>query len=261
MSLQGKAAIITGSTSGIGHGIAQALAKEGVNVVINGFGDAADIEKLRAAIEQDFGVKALYHDADVTKTAEINDMVDKAVAAFGKVDILVNNAGIQFVSPIDQFPEEKWDAIIATNLSSVFHCIKAVLPGMKAAKWGRIINIASAHGLVASPNKGAYVAAKHGVVGLTKSVALETAREGITANSICPGYVMTPLVKGQIAGQAKANNIPENEVIEKIILEPQPTKEFIEIEDVAALAVYLCGDAARGITGSALPIDGGWTAK
>lgn len=261
MSLKGKSAIITGSTSGIGHGIAQALAKEGVNVVINGFGDAAEIEKLRAAIEKDYGVKALYHGADVTKTDEINDMVAKAAAAFGKVDILVNNAGIQFVAPVDEFPEAKWDAIIATNLSSVFHCTKAVLPGMKKAKWGRIVNIASAHGLVASPNKSAYVAAKHGVVGFTKSLALETAREGITANSICPGYVMTPLVKGQIADQAKANNIPEDQVIEKVILEPQPTKEFIEIEDVAALTVYLCGDNARGITGAALSIDGGWTAK
>lgn len=261
MSLKGKAAIVTGSTSGIGHGIAQALAKEGVNIVLNGFGDAAEIEKLRAAIETDYGVKALYHNADVTKTDQINDMVAKAAAAFGKVDILVNNAGIQFVSPIDQFPEEKWDAIIATNLSSAFHCMKAVLPAMKAAKWGRIVNIASAHGLVASPNKGAYVAAKHGVVGLTKTVALETARDGITVNAICPGYVMTPLVQGQIAGQAKSNNIPESEVIEKIILEPQPTKEFVEIEDVAALAVYLCGNAARGITGTALSIDGGWTAK
>jgi 3-hydroxybutyrate dehydrogenase len=261
MSLKGKTAIITGSTSGIGHGIAEALAREGANVVINGFGDAGEIEKIRAKIESDFGVKAIYHGADVTKTAEINDMVERAASVFGNVDILINNAGIQFVSPIENFPEEKWDAIIATNLSSAFHCTKATLPGMRKAGWGRVVNIASAHGLVASPNKSAYVAAKHGVVGFTKTIALETAKDGITVNAICPGYVMTPLVQGQIKDQAKANNIPESEVVEKIILEPQPTKQFVEIEEVAALAVYLCGNAARNITGTALSIDGGWTAK
>lgn len=206
-------------------------------------------------------MKAIYHGADVTRTAEINDMVQRATSMFGTVDILVNNAGIQFVSPVENFPEEKWDAIIATNLSSAFHCTKAALPGMRKAGWGRIVNIASAHGLVASPNKSAYVAAKHGVVGLTKTIALETAKNGITVNAICPGYVMTPLVQGQIRDQARANNLPENEVVEKVILDPQPTKKFIEIEEVAALAVYLCGDMAKSITGTALSIDGGWTAK
>lgn len=261
MSLQGKTALITGSTSGIGHGIAQALAREGANIVLNGFGDATEIEKTRLAIEKDFGVRVLYHAADVTKSEQIKDMVTKSAGVFGTIDILVNNAGVQFVSPIENFPEDKWDTIIATNLSSAFHCTKSIIPGMRAAGWGRIINIASAHGLVASPNKSAYVAAKHGVVGFTKSIALEVAQDGITVNAICPGYVNTPLVQGQIKDQAKANNIPEDEVVDKIILAPQPTKEFVEIPDVAAMAVYLCQPAARGITGSALSIDGGWTAR
>ncbi len=259
--LEGKAALITGSTSGIGLGVAKALASSGANIILNGLGNATEIEQVRLSIESDFQVKALYHGADMTRPDQIRDMCSKAVGVFGAVDILVNNAGIQFVSPIDQFPEEKWDAIMAINLTSAFHCIKATLPGMRQKGWGRIINVASAHGLVASPFKSAYVAAKHGMIGMTKSVALETATDNITCNAICPGYVLTPLVEGQIHDQAKVHNLPENEVIEKIILAPQPTKKFVEIDQIGALSLFLCGDAAQNITGIALPVDGGWTAR
>lgn len=259
--LKGKTALVTGSTSGIGLGIARAMADAGANIVLNGMGDAAEIEKLRAEIEKDHGVRAVYHGADMTKPEQIRDMCAKAAELFGALDILVNNAGIQFVSPVQDFPEEKWNAIIAINLSSAFHTIKACVPMMRGKGWGRIVNIASAHGLVASPFKSAYIAAKHGIVGLTKSVALETARDNITVNAICPGYVLTPLVEGQIRDQAKAHKLPEDQVIEKVILDPQPTKKFVQIDEVARLALFLCDDAAQGITGTALPIDGGWTAR
>lgn len=259
--LQGKTALVTGSTSGIGLGVAQALAKDGANIIINGLGNAGEIEKIRASIETDYKVKALYHGADMTRPDQIRDMCAKGVEAFGAIDILVNNAGIQYVAPIDEFPEEKWDAIIAINLTSAFHTTKACLPGMKKKGWGRIINIASAHGLVASPFKSAYVSAKHGIVGMTKTVALEVATEHITCNAICPGYVNTPLVQNQIRDQAKVHGISEAEVVEKIMMEPQPTKKFVEIDQLGALAVFLCSDAAQNITGTALSVDGGWTAK
>lgn len=258
---KGKTALITGSTSGIGLGIAKAMAGAGANVVINGLGDAGEIEKIRAGLENEYGVTTLYHPADMTKPDQIRAMCAEAAKVTGAVDILVNNAGIQFVSPVQDFPEEKWNAILAINLSSAFHTIKACVTGMRSKGWGRIVNVASAHGLVASPYKGAYIAAKHGLVGLTKTIALETARDNITCNAICPGYVLTPLVEGQIRDQAKAHKLPENEVIEKVILDPQPTKKFIQIDEVAKLALFLCGDAAQGMTGTALPIDGGWTAR
>lgn len=260
-SLNGKTALITGSTSGIGLGIARAMGAQGANIVLNGLGDLTEIESIRLGLENEYGVQALYHGANMTKPEQIRDLCEKSIAAFGRVDILVNNAGIQYVSPIDTFPEDKWDAIIAINLTSAFHTIKACLPGMMAAGWGRIINIASAHGLVASPFKSAYIAAKHGLVGMTKSVALENARNNITCNAICPGYVLTPLVENQIHDQAKVHNLPEDEVVEKIILDPQPTKKFVDIEQLAALSVFLCSDAASNMTGSALPMDGGWTAR
>ena len=260
-ALSGKSALVTGSTSGIGEGIARAFAGAGANVMLNGFGDAAEIEKLRASIAKEFGVKVVYSGADMSKPAAVTGMVDDAVKAFGSVDILVNNAGIQHVAAVDEFPPEKWDAIIAINLSSVFHATRAALPGMKARKWGRVINIASAHGLVASPFKSAYVAAKHGVVGFTKSLALEVAEMGITANSICPGYVLTPLVEKQIDDQAKVHGISRENVIRDVLLAPQPNKRFVTVEEVAALALYLAGDMAGTITGAAMSIDGGWTAR
>lgn len=259
--LHGKTALITGSTSGIGLGIARALAGAGAHIVLNGFGAATEIEALRQGIETDYNVKAIHDGADMTKPDQIRDMCSKAIGTFGAVDIVVNNAGIQHVAPIDQFPEDKWDAIIAINLNSAFHTIKSCLPGMREKGWGRIINIASAHGLVASPFKSAYVTAKHGIVGMTKTVALETATDNITCNAICPGYVNTPLVQNQIRDQAKVHGISEAEVVEKIMMQPQPTKKFVEVEDLGALAVFLCGDAARNITGISLPVDGGWTAR
>jgi 3-hydroxybutyrate dehydrogenase len=259
--LKGKTALVTGSTSGIGLGYARALAAQGANVTINGFGDAAAIEKERAGIETDFGVRALYSAADMTKPAEIADMVHKAEQTFGSLDVLINNAGIQHVAPIEEFPIEKWDQIIAINLSSAFHTIRAAVPGMKSRKWGRIINTASAHSLVASPFKSAYVSAKHGLAGLTKTVALEVATFGITANCISPGYVWTPLVEKQIPDTMKARGMTEEQVKRDVLLAAQPTKEFVTVEEVAALAVYLCSDAAKAITGANLSIDGGWTAE
>jgi 3-hydroxybutyrate dehydrogenase len=258
--LKDKVALVTGSTSGIGLAIARAMAKEGANVVINGFGDAAAIEQERAAIETEFGVKAHYSGADMTKGDEIAAMVAEAEARFGRLDVLVNNAGVQFVSPIEAFPVEKWDQIIAINLSAAFHAIRAALPGMKERKWGRIISTGSAHALVASPFKAAYVAAKHGIAGLTKTVALEAATHGITCNAICPGYVWTPLVERQIPDTMAARSMTREQVINDVLLEAQPTKEFVTVDEVAAYAVFLTTDAAKSITGALLSIDGGWTA-
>jgi 3-hydroxybutyrate dehydrogenase len=258
---EGRSVLITGSTSGIGLGIARAFAREGANITLNGFGDAEEIEKIRAGLETEFGVKVRYSHADMSKPAEISAMIGGTVSALGRCDILVNNAGIQHVAPVDEFTVEKWDAIVAINLSSVFHATRAALPHMKAAKWGRVINIASAHGLVASPYKSAYVAAKHGVVGFTKSCALEVAEQGITVNAICPGYVLTPLVEKQIDDQARVHGIPRENVIRDILLAPQPNKRFAEIDEVASLALYLASDAAQGITGTSMSIDGGWTAR
>lgn len=259
--LSGKTALITGSTSGIGLAIAQQLASEGANIALNGFGDAAQIETLRRGLEQDHGITATYHNADMTKPAEIRDLCAQATAKFGNVDILVNSAGIQFVAPLDDYPEDKWDTIIAINLSSSFHTTKACLPGMRAKKWGRIINISSIHGLIASPFKSAYISAKHGIVGLTKTTALETATDGITCNAICPGYVDTPLVQNQIKDQAKSHGIPESEVIEKIVLQNQPTKKLIHTSEISGLTSFLCSPSAQNITGTAVSIDGGWTAR
>ncbi len=261
MNHKNRTVLVTGSTSGIGLGIARAFANEGANIVLNGFGDAAGIEKIRADLAAEFSVTVVYSAADMSRPHDITAMVEDAVKQFGGVDILVNNAGIQHVAPVDEFPADKWDAIIAINLSSVFHTTRAVLPLMKQKKWGRIINIASAHGLVASPYKSAYVAAKHGVVGFTKSCALEVAEAGITVNTICPGYVLTPLVEKQIDDQAKVHGIPRENVVRDIMLAPQAIKRFAEIDDVASLALYLASDAARGITGASMSIDGGWTAR
>jgi 3-hydroxybutyrate dehydrogenase len=261
MSLKGKTAVVTGSTSGIGLGIARALAKEGTNVLLNGFGDKAAIEAERAAVEREFGVKAVYSPADMTKPDEIAAMIATAERTFGSVDVLINNAGIQHVAPIEEFPIDKWNAIIAINLSASFHAIRAAVPGMKARKWGRIINTASAHSLVASPFKAAYVTAKHGLAGLTKTVALELATFGVTANCISPGYVWTPLVEKQIPDTMKARNMTEEQVKRDVLLAAQPTKQFVTVEQVAALAVYLCSDMASQITGANLSIDGGWTAQ
>ncbi len=257
---QPLAAVITGSTSGIGLGIAEAFAKEGMNIMLNGFGDANEIEAIRAGLEKKHSVQVHYNDADMTKPEEIRELITATQEAFGQVDVLVNNAGIQFVGPIEDFPENKWDAIIAINMSSAFHTSKAVFAGMKERGFGRIINVASAHGLVASPFKSAYVTAKHGVVGLTKTLALEGAEHGITANAICPGYVKTPLVEKQIPDTAKARGMSEQDVIQKVLLEAQPTKKFVELEEVGALAVFLCSKGANSITGAALQIDGGWVA-
>jgi 3-hydroxybutyrate dehydrogenase len=259
--LAGKVAIVTGSTSGIGLGIATAFARAGMNVMLNGFGNAAEIEDIRIGLEAAHGVAVGYSAADMSKASDIVQMVEETTRAFGKIDVLVNNAGIQHVEPIETFPPEKWDAIIAINLTSAFHATRAVVPEMKARKWGRIINIASAHALVASPFKSAYVAAKHGVLGLTKTVALETAEHGITVNAICPGYVMTPLVQKQIPETAKARGLTEEQVIRDVLLHAQPTRQFVTTQQLGALAVFLCGDAAGSITGAALPVEGGWTAQ
>lgn len=258
--LKGKTALITGSTSGIGLAIAQHMAQNGANVVINGLGDAQEIEAARSHIEEKFKVSCTYSPANMAQPAEIRDMVHNAIQHFGKLDILVNNAGIQHVCPIDEFPDDKFDAIIAINLVSSFHTIKATLQSMKANQWGRIINVASAHALVASPFKSAYVAAKHGIAGLTKTVALEVAEQGITVNAICPGYVWTPLVEKQIPDTMKARNMTADEVKQKVLLTAQPTKRFVEMSEVAAFASFLASDAAASITGAVLPIDGGWTA-
>jgi 3-hydroxybutyrate dehydrogenase len=259
--IKGKSAVVTGSTSGIGLAIAQALAEAGANVTINGFGDKAAIEAERTGIEKKFGVKAAYSGADMTKPAEIADMIKTAEKTFGSVDIVVNNAGIQHVAPIEEFPIDKWDQIIGINLSAAFHTIRAAVPGMKARKWGRIINTASAHSLVASPFKSAYVTAKHGLTGLTKTVALEVATFGITVNCISPGYVWTPLVEKQIPDTMKARHMTEEQVKNDVLLAAQPTKQFVTVGQVAALALYLCTDNAAQITGTNLSIDGGWTAQ
>jgi len=260
MSLKGKSAVITGSTSGIGLGIARALAAEGANIMINGFGDAAAIEAERARLETDFGVKAIYSPADMSKGADVMAMIAKAETTLGSVDILVPNAGIQNVSPIEDFAPEKWEAILAINLSSAFYAMKAAIPGMKARKWGRIIATASAHSLIASPYKSAYVAAKHGVAGLIKTAALELATFGVTANCISPGYVWTPLVEKQIPDTMKARSLTREQVINDVLLQAQPTKQFATTEQIGALAVFLCSDAAAQITGANIPVDGGWTA-
>jgi 3-hydroxybutyrate dehydrogenase len=260
-TLKGRVALVTGSTSGIGLAIARRMAAAGADVALNGFGDADEIERLRAGIADAHSVRAVYVAADLSKGDAAMRMIGDCADALGGPDILVNNAGIQHVAPVDEFPVDKWEAIIAINLSATFYACRAAIPRMKAKNWGRIINIVSAHGLVASPFKSAYVAAKHGVSGFTKAVALELAETGITANAICPGYVRTPLVEGQVADQARANNMPEADVIKNIILAAQPNKRFVEPEEVADFAVFLAGDSGRSFTGDILSIDGGWTAR
>jgi 3-hydroxybutyrate dehydrogenase len=259
--LKGKTALVTGSTSGIGLAIAHALAKDGAHVMLNGFGDKAAIEAERAGLEKAYGIKALYSPADMSKPAEIAAMVAETEKAFGSLDVLVNNAGIQHVANIEDFPVEKWDAVIAINLSSSFHTIRAAVPGMKKRRWGRIINIASAHGLVASVQKVAYVSAKHGLVGMTKVVAMETANDGITCNAICPGWVLTPLVQKQIDDRAKASGKPVREEEIALLSEKQPMHQFTKPESIGALTAFLASDAAATITGSAYSIDGGWVAQ
>ncbi len=261
MTLKTRTALVTGSTSGIGLAIARAFAAEGANIVLNGFGKPEEIEQARTAIEAEFEVRALYSGADMSKPAEIDTMIRDAQKCFGSLDVLVNNAGIQFVSPIEDFPAEKWEQIIAINLSSAFHAMHAAIPGMKARGWGRIINTASAHSLVASPFKSAYVAAKHGIAGLTKTAALELAPHKVTVNCISPGYVWTPLVEAQIPDTMKARGLTKEQVIEEVLLKAQPTKAFVTVDQVAALAVFLCSDAASQITGANIPMDGGWTAQ
>jgi 3-hydroxybutyrate dehydrogenase len=258
--LHGRVALVTGSTSGIGLGVAEALAMQGASVVLNGFGDRMQIENTRQKLEQTHDVAVFYHGADLSKPAAVGEMMAYAKAEAGDVDILVNNAGIQHVAPVEEFPPEKWDAILAINLSSAFHAIRAALPAMKANGYGRIINVASAHGLVGSPFKSAYVAAKHGVVGLTKAVALEAAQTNVTCNAICPGYVYTPLVEKQIEDQAKAHGISRDKVISDVLLKAQPNKRFAQVSEIGALAVFLASNEASSITGVALPVDGGWTA-
>ena len=258
---KGKTALVTGSTSGIGLGIATALARQGANIVLNGFGEAGDVEKLRAKLAADHGVEVRYDGADLMQQDSIESMMGNAIEVFGAIDILVNNAGIQFVAPVDEFPVSKWNAIIALNLTASFHTIRLALPKMKARKWGRIINVASAHALVASPYKSAYVAAKHGIAGLTKTVALEVATHGITMNAVCPGYVWTPLVEKQIPDTAKARGLTEDQVINDVLLHAQPTKKFVQVAEVAALSAFLASEEGASITGAIIPIDGGWTAQ
>jgi 3-hydroxybutyrate dehydrogenase len=258
--LSGKSAIITGSTSGIGLGVARGLAASGVNIVLNGFGDANEIEAIRSELADSHQVRVLYSGANMADGNDIAAMMAQAEQEFGGVDILVNNAGIQYVAPLEEFPVEKWDAIVAINLSSAFHTTRLAIPHMKAKSWGRIVNIASAHALVASPFKSAYVAAKHGIAGLTKTAALEVAEHGITVNAVCPGYVMTPLVEKQIPEQAKARGITEQQVISDVLLAAQPTKRFVTVEELSSVVNFLCTDHARSITGITLPVDGGWTA-
>lgn len=258
--LEGKTALVTGSTSGIGLAIAEELAHNGANIMLNGLGNAGDIENTRAGLEKRTGRKVSYNGADLMKAVDCVDLVTTTQKQFGSLDILVNNAGMQFVSPVEDFPVDKWDAIIALNLTAAFHTIRTALPAMKKLQWGRIINTGSAHALVASPFKSAYVAAKHGLGGLTKTVALEAAEFGVTCNTICPGYVHTPLVDAQIADTARARNMSEEDVIQKVMLEPQPTRKFVTAEQIAGFAAFLCSDAAASITGTLLPIDGGWTA-
>jgi 3-hydroxybutyrate dehydrogenase len=260
-SLQGRTALVTGSTSGIGLGIAERFAQLGANVVLNGLGDAKAIEQLRQKIATTNGVQVVYDNADLSSQEQIERMMKRQLETFGTLDILVNNAGIQHVAPIDAFPVEKWNAILAINLTATFHTVRLAIPSMKAQQWGRIINIASAHALVASPFKSAYVAAKHGVAGLTKTVALEVATDGITMNAVCPGYVWTPLVEKQIPDTAKARGLTEQQVIDEVLLKAQPTKKFVTVEQVAELTAFLASDSAASITGVILPIDGGWTAQ
>jgi 3-hydroxybutyrate dehydrogenase len=261
ISLAGRVAIVTGSTSGIGLGIARALAEAGADIVLNGLGDPDQIEATRAELADNTGVRVSYNGANLLDSGDAAALVTQTIADFGKVDILVNNAGIQHVSPIEEFPVDKWNAIQALNLSASFHTTRAAFGGMKAAGWGRIINLASVHGLIASPYKSAYVAAKHGVLGLTKTVGLEGAQFGVTCNAVCPGYVWTPLVEGQIEDTAKARGISREDVINNVLLAAQPTKRFVTVEELGAVSVFLCSDGARSITGVALPVDGGWTGQ
>ena len=258
--LEGKTALVTGSTSGIGLGIAERFAAEGAHIVLNGLGQPADAERIAADLRQRHRVKVVYDGADMSRPEAVFAMVQKAIAEFGALDILVNNAGIQHVAPVDDFPPAKWDAILAINLSAAFHTVRAVLPAMKKNGWGRIVNVASAHALVASPFKSAYVAAKHGIAGFTKAVALEVAEQGITVNALCPGYVLTPLVEKQIPDTARARGITNEQVIRDVLLAAQPTKKFVTVEEVAAFTAFLCSNEAASITGSVLPIEGGWTA-
>jgi len=258
--LEGKVSLVTGSTSGIGLGIARALAAAGSSIVLNGFGNPQEIAATQSRLGSEFKVEVDYSPADMSKPEAIRDMVDGILKSSGRLDVVVNNAGIQHVAPIQEFPVEKWQLILAINLSSAFHTTRCALPSMREHGWGRIINIASAHGLVASPFKSAYVAAKHGLVGLTKVTALETAEDGITCNAICPGYVFTPLVEAQIEAQAKTHNIPREQVVRDVLLAQQPNKKFATVEEIGAVAVFLASDAATSITGIALPVDGGWTA-
>lgn len=259
--LEGKSAIVTGSTSGIGLGVARAFAAAGARLMLNGFGDAAEIEALRAGMELEFGVKVAYNAADMSKPEQIHAMVRCAQEQLGTLDILVNNAGIQHTSPIESFPAERWDAILAINLSSAFHAIQAALPGMRASNWGRIINIASVHGLVASVDKSAYVAAKHGLLGLTKTVALETARSGVTCNAVCPGWVLTPLVQKQIDARAQRDGLSETQARAALLAEKQPSGDFATPEQIGAVCLFLCSPAAAQMRGAALPVDGGWLAQ
>lgn len=259
--LKGKTAIVTGSTSGIGLGIAQAFASQGADIVLNGFGDAAEIEAIRAGLAQQYGVTVFYDGADLAKAEACVALIRDAESRLGRVDILVNNAGIQHVAPVEDFPPERWDAVIAINLSSAFHTIRAALPGMKERGWGRIINVASAHGLVASPNKSAYVAAKHGLLGLTKVVALENAETPVTCNAICPGWVLTPLVQRQIDARATADGVTPELAGRELLTEKQPSKRFTTPEQIGQVAVFLCSSGAANMTGTSLPVDGGWTAQ